>query len=72
VKPKLDPHDHKGDGIPDHRGEDRCLTCKLGPRHEIHQPEAKAEAIAKRLPPVPQHVRDETARRLGEYEGEER
>lgn len=32
----LTPHTYRGDGIPDHHGEDRCLDCRLGRRHPVH------------------------------------
>jgi hypothetical protein len=40
-------HLYQGDGIPDHRGEDRCGTCGLDEAHRVHQLEPVDPAAAE-------------------------
>jgi hypothetical protein len=51
------PHTHPyiGDGIEDHRGEDRCTDCGFPRRHKLHTLPKTADAVTK-----------QEARRLGE------
>lgn len=50
-------HPYAGDGIPDRRGDDRCLNCGLPKERDVHE-----------LPPTEDDVRAEEARRVGETE----
>lgn len=48
-------HPYAPDGIRDHKGHDRCLTCSLPRERDVHE-----------LPPTEDDVRAEEARRVGE------
>lgn len=48
-------HPYAGDGIHDHRGDDRCAVCGLPRDREVHE-----------LPPTEADVRAAEARRVGE------
>jgi hypothetical protein len=39
-------HSYIGDGIPDHRGDDRCVTCQRPRRHPDHDLPPASEAQA--------------------------
>lgn len=54
---KTTPHAYAGDGIPDHKGHDRCALCGLPKERSVHE-----------LPPTEDDVRDAEARRVGETE----
>lgn len=51
-------HLYRPDGIPDHRGEDRCEDCGLGRGHAVHD-----------LEPVDPEVGEVSHRMTGEREG---
>lgn len=55
---RVPKHLYQGDGIPDHRGEDRCEVCGLGRRHAVHQ-----------LEPVDPEVGEVSQRITGERGG---
>lgn len=48
-------HPYRGDGMVDHRGEDRCGDCGLARGHRVHQ-----------LDPVDPAVAETTSRMTGE------
>lgn len=52
---QLPKHLYRGDGIKDHRGEDRCRDCGLGRGHRVHE-----------LEPVDPEVAEATHRITGE------
>ena len=52
-------HPYVGDGIRDHRGEDRCAECGLGRGHRVHA-----------LEPVDPQVAETSRRIVGERAGE--
>ena len=60
MKPALPVHHYHGDGIADHRGDDRCCDCGLPRRRECHD-----------LPDTPGDLIEEEARRQGENVGED-
>lgn len=50
-------HPYRGDGVRNHRGEDRCGDCGLAETHRVH-----------RLDPVDPEVAETTSRITGEKE----
>lgn len=55
MKTPIKKHLYQGDGIPDHRGDDRCEVCKLPKR-----------TCPNTLPETSADVREAEARRMGE------
>lgn len=55
MKTKRAAHLYVGDGIYDHKGQDRCVTCGLPKDRDVHE-----------LPPTEPDVRAVEARRVGE------
>lgn len=40
-------HPYRGDGVADHRGEDRCADCGLPKAHAVHRLEPVAPEVAE-------------------------